>query len=152
MEENNWDGAIFAKAGLERIQLLPDSYIALDWMIPAPAQGAMTIAAMGTNTLALEACEKLNHAPTQICTRVEREFLRDLEGGCTAPIGAIASLDGAQLNLAGILLSLDGTKALKVNRTISADQIQGFGAQCAREILENGGSELMQEIRKEMNS
>lgn len=149
--ESNWKGAIFAKAGLERIELLPENYQELDWMIPAPAQGAMTIATMGTNTLALEACEKLNHAPTEICTRVEREFLRELEGGCTAPIGAIASLDGEQLNLAGILLSLDGTKALRVNKTISADQVEGFGALCAREILENGGSELMQEIRKEMN-
>lgn len=150
--ESNWKGAIFAKAGLERINLLPDNYQELDWMIPAPAQGAMTIATMGTNTLALEACEKLNDPSTEICTRVEREFLRELEGGCTAPIGAIASLDGEQLNLVGILLSLDGTKAIRVNNTISADQIEGFGVQCAQEILKNGGSELMKEIRKEMNS
>src|SRR5690554_7406264 len=46
LKDNGWNGAIFAKAGLERIKVLPSQYTELDWMIPAPAQGAMVIVAM----------------------------------------------------------------------------------------------------------
>jgi hydroxymethylbilane synthase len=43
VEESNWNGAIFAAAGLERIGLRPENSIELDWMLPAPAQGAIMI-------------------------------------------------------------------------------------------------------------
>ena len=50
LQDNNWQGAIFAKAGLKRIQVLPESYESLDWMIPAPAQGAMVVVALEKDT------------------------------------------------------------------------------------------------------
>src|SRR5690606_2832229 len=46
LKDNPWNGAIFAAAGLERINLKPTEYINLEWMIPAPAQGAMLVVAM----------------------------------------------------------------------------------------------------------
>src|SRR5690606_21201508 len=52
-KDNNWDGAIFAKAGLERINLLPKKYIDLSWMLPAPAQGAMVIVALEKDEYAI---------------------------------------------------------------------------------------------------
>ncbi|MDO8317142.1 MAG: hydroxymethylbilane synthase, partial [Flavobacterium sp.] len=45
LQESDWNGAVFAAAGLERINLKPSNYIDLDWMIPAPAQGAMVVVA-----------------------------------------------------------------------------------------------------------
>jgi porphobilinogen deaminase len=38
LQDSDWNGAIFAAAGLERINLKPQNYINLDWMIPRPAQ------------------------------------------------------------------------------------------------------------------
>ena len=49
LADNDWNGAVFAAAGLERINLNADNLIALDWMIPAPAQGAMLVVAMGND-------------------------------------------------------------------------------------------------------
>ena len=43
IDEHEWNGAIFAAAGLERINLRPENSIDLDWMLPAPAQGAIAI-------------------------------------------------------------------------------------------------------------
>jgi hydroxymethylbilane synthase len=43
LAESNWHGAIFAAAGLERINLRPKNAIELEWMLPAPAQGAIII-------------------------------------------------------------------------------------------------------------
>ena len=150
LEDSNWQGAIFAKAGLERIQVLPENHIDLDWMIPAPAQGAMVVVALKKDAYCLQATSKLNHKESEICTHVEREFLRILEGGCTAPIGAIATIEGSNLNFKGCLLSLDGTQKLEIERTIPKQDYEELGNTCAQELLSNGGEILMKQIKQQI--
>ncbi|MCK0144220.1 hydroxymethylbilane synthase [Arenibacter sp. F26102] len=150
LQDNPWNGAIFAKAGLERIEVLPPNHIDLDWMVPAPAQGAMVVVSMENDTFSTEAVRKLNDFTTDICTLVEREFLQILEGGCTAPIGALAKIEQDNLLFEGVLLSLDGKQKLMVKKSIPANEYINFGKLCAQEILDNGGKELMVEIKKEL--
>ena len=149
LADSDWHGAIFAKAGLERIKLLPENYIDLDWMIPAPAQGAMVVVALEKDDFCIEVTSKLNVTNAQICTHIEREFLRILEGGCTAPIGAMAEIMETAIHFRGVLFSLDGTKKLGVEKSISLDKYKDFGRNCAVELLDNGGKELMGLIKKE---
>ena len=159
LRENSWDGAIFAEAGLERIGLLPDTAEPLDWMLPAPAQGAMLVVARASDTAAREAARPLHDGPSALEVAVEREFLRTLEGGCSAPIGARARIEDGQLQLEGGLFSLDGKKAYRVSQHLDSPAAGGtadaglpqalaFGAACAREILDSGGAGLMESIRK----
>jgi hydroxymethylbilane synthase len=148
-EENNWQGAIFAKAGLERINVLPDNYDDLDWMIPAPAQGAMVVVTLENDTFSSEAISSLNHRSSEISTYVERDFLRVLEGGCTAPIGAIATITHDTIHLKGVLFSPDGLTKLAVDKTVSLLNYKSLGKNCALEILANGGKKLMQQIKAE---
>tara|TARA_R110002074_G_scaffold352962_1_gene524486 strand:+ start:80338 stop:81252 length:915 start_codon:yes stop_codon:yes gene_type:complete len=151
LTDSDWQGAIFAKAGLERIDLLPENYQDLHWMIPAPAQGAMVVVANEEDTFCVEATSKLNHKDSQICTGIEREFLRVLEGGCTAPIGAFAGVIKDKILFKGILLSLDGKEKIEIEETASINQIEGFGRKCAKYILSNSGKALMQQIKNEMS-
>lgn len=148
IEENDWQGAIFAKAGLERINVLPVNYNNLDWMTPAPAQGAMVVVALENDTFSKEAISSLNHRNSEICTYVERDFLRVLEGGCTAPIGAIATINNDSIHLKGVLFSLDGVTKLEVEKSISLINYKSLGANCALEVLADGGKELMQQIKQ----
>jgi hydroxymethylbilane synthase len=148
LQDGNWNGAIFAAAGLERIHLKPENYIDLDWMTPAPAQGAMLVVAMKNDSFTREALAHLNHQETEICTFIERQFLKTLEGGCTAPIGALATFNQNQIHFKGVLCSLDGKNKLEIEKNINTDNYQDFGELCAYEILENGGKELMFEIKK----
>ncbi len=150
LQDNPWNGAIFAKAGLERIEVLPQNHIDLDWMVPAPAQGAMVVVSMENDTFSTDAVRQLNDSDTDICTHVEREFLQVLEGGCTAPIGALAKIDKDRLHFEGILLSLDGTQKLFIKKSISPLNYTSFGKLCAQEILNNGGKEMMKKIKKEL--
>jgi hydroxymethylbilane synthase len=147
LKDNSWSGAIFAAAGLERINLKPESFINLDWMIPAPAQGAMVVVAMEEDEFSKNAVQQLNHQETEICTFIERQFLKTLEGGCTAPIGALATLANNTISFSGVLLSLDGRKEIVIDKQINSSLFQNFGELCAKYILENGGSELMQSIK-----
>jgi hydroxymethylbilane synthase len=147
IKESDWQGAIFAKAGLERIKVLPDHYNELDWMIPAPAQGAMVVVALENDAFSSEAISKLNHRSSEICTYVERDFLRVLEGGCTAPIGATATINQDSIHLIGVLFSPDGRTKFAVDKSVSLINYKSLGENCALEVLAKGGKELMQQIR-----
>jgi len=150
LKDNNWEGAIFAKAGLERIKVLPSQYTELDWMIPAPAQGAMVIVAMENDEFSIEATSKLNHKESEICTTVEREFLRTLEGGCSAPIGAFAKIEENKIIFKGSLFSLDGKQKLDIEKSAEVLDYKDFGQNCAKYILENGGKELMSSLKSRL--
>ena len=152
LQDSNWNGAIFAAAGLERINLKPESFIDLKWMIPAPAQGAMLVVAKEEDDFTRKAVSALNHEASQICVHIEREFLRVLEGGCTAPIGALATIKGNHIHFTGALFSLDGQQRIGVEKTIPVSQHKGFGRKCAEEIQQAGGAELMKEIKEKVNN
>ncbi|MEL1246375.1 hydroxymethylbilane synthase [Flavobacterium sp. DGU11] len=151
LSENEWEGAVFAAAGLERINLLPENHMVLDWMIPAPAQGAMVVVAMENDLYSQTALAQLNHKPSEIATHIERQFLKKLEGGCTAPIGALAAYFDNEIRFEGVLLSIDGTERLHIEKVLHAgEDYSNFGSECAEEILKNGGAELMEKIRAEL--
>ena len=90
LQTEPWQAAIFAQAGLERINLRPAHSIELEWLLPAPAQGAIMVVGRNNEPWLKEACTLLNDETTELCTRIEREFLRTLLGGCSAPIAAHA--------------------------------------------------------------
>jgi hydroxymethylbilane synthase len=150
LQDNPWQGAIFAKAGLERIKVLPKNYTDLHWMTPAPAQGAMVVVGLQNDLFCLNAIEKLNHAPSQICTQIERDFLRTLEGGCTAPIGALAKIQGDTILFEGELFSLDGSKKVAIEKTILPHLASKAGEKIAKELLQKGADVLLKEIKKNM--
>jgi hydroxymethylbilane synthase len=150
LHDSDWNGAVFAAAGLERIHLKPENYIDLDWMVPAPAQGAMVVVAMENDIFCKEALSKLNHKETEICTHIEREFLKTLEGGCTAPIGALATFTSDKIDFEGVLFSLDGKEKHTIKKSCTFDSYKNFGKKCAEEILNNGGSALMEGIRRDL--
>ena len=150
LEESDWNGAIFAAAGLERINIKPENFIDLSWMIPAPAQGAMVVLAMEKDAFCREALAKLNHQETEICTHIEREFLKTLEGGCSAPIGALAKPNGASIDFEGVLYSLDGKVKFESKKSCTFESYKNFGKDCAEEILKNGAAALMESIRSDL--
>ena len=145
LSDNNWDGAIFAAAGLERIGKRPKGAVNLSWMIPAPAQGAIMIAALSEDEEIKEACLQLNDQNTEICTTIEREFLNRLEGGCTAPIGAFAFIDEvhSEINFKGVLLSRDGKKKIQVQKKVPLGRHKYLAKDCANYIIDKGGRQLI---------
>ena len=150
LQESDWHGAVFAAAGLERINLKPENYINLDWMIPAPAQGAMLVVAMANDDFTKEAVAQLNDIETEICTHIERQFLKTLEGGCTAPIGALATYNEKEdvIQFRGVLFSIDGKEKIEIEKSVPVEQWKKLGYESAQEILQNGGTLLMKKIKE----
>ncbi|WP_179021525.1 hydroxymethylbilane synthase [Winogradskyella forsetii] len=143
----NWNAAIFAGAGLGRLNITPENSINLHWMIPAPAQGAVMVVALEADEETRAVCAEINHEETQICTAIERKFLNRLEGGCTAPIGAICYINKEEeVNFKGILLSKDGTKKIEVTKVAPLGKHDDIAEFCADYIIGKGGRILIDEL------
>jgi len=118
-------------------------------MIPAPAQGAIMIAALENDDYVKEACAELNHEHTELCTTIERDFLRLLEGGCTAPIGALAYVKDEEVHFKGVLLSVDGTKKIEVSRKEQLGNHHDIASFCSGIVIERGGKRLMDDLKRD---
>ncbi|WP_417854185.1 hydroxymethylbilane synthase [Xanthomarina gelatinilytica] len=148
-ENSDWNGAIFAAAGLGRLNIKPENIINLDWMVPAPAQGAIMITALDEDEDIKAICAQINHEETEICTTIERQFLNLLEGGCTAPIGALAYIKNEEVIFKGVLLSPDGSKKIEVSRIEKLGEHHNIAAYCSNYIIERGGKILMDGIKNQ---
>ena len=150
LKNSDWQGAIFAKAGLKRVALLGSQFQELNWMIPAPAQGAIGIICRTDQVRVLNTVKSINDQATGICVKIEREFLRLLEGGCTAPIGAFAQIDGDKILFEGGLFSLDGKKSITIQHEGRVSNANLIARKAVKEILSKGGDRLMKTIRQEL--
>jgi hydroxymethylbilane synthase len=151
LEESNWNGAIFAAAGLERIDLRPENSIELGWMLPAPAQGAIMVVCKEEDGYTLEACKHFHDEATALCTKVERDFLRGLLGGCSTPISGLAEIKEGELIFKGNILSVDGKQRVDIEKRVPINEAKNLGAVSAEEVLNNGGQAIANAIRNESN-
>ena len=148
VSESHWDGAIFAAAGLERIGLRPENSIELDWMLPAPAQGAiMVVCREEADHETKSILGLLNDPVTALCTGIERDFLKTLLGGCTTPISALAEWKDENISFRGHILSVDGKEKIETEFHKPALQSGDLGRKAAEELLAKGAAKIVKEIR-----
>lgn len=147
--DSQWAGAIFAAAGVERIQVRPKYSINLNWMLPAPAQGAILVTAKASNHHTLKICKLLNDEDTQIAVDIERQFLSQLMGGCATPIGALATIKEGVVFFNGNVTSGNGAKTLAVNINKPLEAAFLIPAEAARIIIKEGGKDLIAKMQNE---
>lgn len=143
----NWNGAIFAAAGLERIGVRPATSVEIDWMLPAPAQGAVVAVCREQDDYCRQALEALNDLSTALCTRIERDFLRTLMGGCTTPISAYAFIKDGVVHFNGELCSLNGDTLLSIGDLAPLEEAGSIGKRAAEKILAQGGDKIVAQIK-----
>ncbi len=145
--ENGWDGAIFAAAGLKRVNL--DNHISayLEWMIPAPAQGAIAVVVREDDDGVETVVNRLNHEETVLCTSIERQLLSTMEAGCSAPLGAFAWISNQELHLKAVVLKLDGSLQYDVEMSRPLSRVENLGNEAARKLLAQGADQLVDELR-----
>ena len=141
------DATVFSLAGIKRMNL-DIKYEQIPFLLQAPSQGVVAIASLSDNEELNDSLKSISHKETEICVTIEREFLKTLEGGCTAPIGAKAEMVNGQIRFLGRLCSLDGKDCIDTDEIFDWNDSENFGEKIALEVLKNGGKELMDEIRK----
>ena len=141
------DGVFFASAALSRLQICLENEETLDNFLPAPCQGFIVATCLKNNKLVIENLNKINNKKSSICSEIERDFLRTLEGGCSAPIGAIAEVKGKMIDFKGGVFSMKGEQPKIIEALLKIDERNGVGKKLANEVLNNGGRLYIEEAK-----
>ena len=148
LEDGQYDGIILAEAGLERMGWTDRvrTRLDIDAFIPSPNQGTVAVVALA-GTPAVDAVSLLNDEKSQIETKIERIVVKDLEGGCTTPIGAYAKFEqnGKKIRIRAEVLSCDGTKSIKADEKISAENWEAEAEKLGKDLAASGGKMLAEE-------
>ncbi len=146
--ESKWDAVILARAGVERLELekFISSYIPADLMLPAVGQGALGIEIFEENREVYEIVQVLHHTDTEQAVLAERALLRELEGGCQAPIGALGEVKSNDLYLDALVGSLDGSKIFRDKISGAKSNAEEIGKSLARTLIKAGAGEILNEI------
>ncbi|WP_187834796.1 hydroxymethylbilane synthase [Helicobacter pylori] len=146
LECGEFDAIILAEAGLCRLEIQGAKYrkaFSVKEMIPSMGQGALGVE-MLKNHKHFITLQKLNDEESAFCCRLEREFIKGLNGGCQIPIGVHASLMGDRVKIQAVLGLPNGkeviTKEKQGDKTRAFDLVQelleAFLQSGAKEILE----------------
>jgi hydroxymethylbilane synthase len=142
------DAVLLARAGLARIGRLEEVTEVLDplQMLPAPGQGALAVECRADDADLAAALAVLDDPATRAATTAERAVLATLEGGCSAPVGALAEVvegeDGDELWLRAVALSTDGGLSVRMSATGDPADAADVGSRLAKEMLAEGAGDL----------
>lgn len=148
--DGDYDAIMVALAGVRRLgredavgQILnPPAWL------PAVGQGALGIAIRQGDDDTRSLVAVLDDPATHAATDAERGFLNALEGGCQVPIGALATVDGAELHMYGLVASLDGRDMVRGETRGEAASAGAAGRGLAATLLGRGAEPILEEIRR----
>jgi len=154
MESGICDALLLAFAGVSRMEYenLINQELPLDIFTPAVGQGslAVEIARSLPEEKKKRVREIINDAVTEKKLKAERAFLRKLKGGCSIPAFANAQISGNEITLQAGLFSLDGQKLIRKIAAGTMDDPESLGIKLGEDILQNGGSEVLEQINREL--
>ncbi len=149
LECGEFDAIILAEAGLCRLEIQGAKYrkaFSVKEMIPSMGQGALGVE-MLKNHKHFITLQKLNDEKSAFCCRLEREFIKGLNGGCQIPIGVHASLVGDRVKIQAVLGLPNGkeaiTKEKRGDKTEAFDLVQ----ELLEEFLQSGAKEILEKAQ-----
>jgi hydroxymethylbilane synthase len=153
LEEGQYDALVLAYAGVHRMGYdhLIRHVLPAERFVPPVGQGSIAVESSRflDKDLKVRIKQALDHPATHRCLLAERAFLRTMEGGCSIPSFALASLTKAgDIHLHGGLISLSGEEYVDFTQTAPAAQAEGLGMAVAEHVLEHGGAAILASIRE----
>jgi hydroxymethylbilane synthase len=151
LRAGEYDAIVMAAAALNRLsrdtpaQLLPP-----DVWVPAVAQGIIGVQARAGDTEMAELLSAVSDPGSELCARVERSFLRSLGGGCSVPVGGLATLHDGSVSLTGFVGSPDGERTLRASRTLPVERAHELGHAVAGELASAGGDRILGRLQAEV--
>jgi len=149
--DTEYDAICLAEAGLARSGLLHHleyQRLTPSEFVPAPGQGAIAVTALD-GEVAETVHDAVDHPPTRVETTVERTVLAELGGGCVAPMGVHARLQGEVVSVAARVLSQDGTEEVAGERELPVERHAEAAVEFAADLAEEGAKRLVQQAARE---
>ena len=152
IDEGECDAVVLAYAGIRRLDLT--NFVAdifpEEHFYPSPGQGAIAVQIRSEDEETAEFMKTLHHSPSATRLACERAFLRKLEGGCNLPCGISTRLEGEKIKAVGALFSHEGLKWSEGEYEGATATPEDVGHILAKQILDDGGQEILDAIRKSL--
>ena len=147
LAQNDWDGIVLARAGLERLGISPTQHkisfeggqffvevLSHDIFLPAGGQGiiALQVRCDDQNTKSL--LESVSDRETLLCLQAEREFLRRLHGDCNFPVGVHATITNGRVKLRAQVFERESPSPRQAEVEGASDEGEGLAAELLRKI------------------
>lgn len=148
LKEGQFDAIVLAAAGLRRLAWTQEITEYLDPVVSLPAigQGALGIEGRSNDQFVRSILHRLNDQATSTAVTAERALLHRLEGGCQVPIAGYATLNGEQLQLEGLVASVDGKTVIRDRVLGRTQEAHALGVELAERLLGRGGDRILREI------
>lgn len=148
LTEDNLDAVVLAAAGMHRLGFDDQigEYLDPKICLPAIGQGALGLESRIDDTATNNLIDFFNHPSTACAVTAERAVLATLEGGCQVPIAAFGTVTGEQLELTGLVSSVDGRQLLKKTVSCHVDQAEETGVALAGLLLEEGAGPILNAV------
>lgn len=149
LENGEFEALVMAHAGLQRLGLVQrvSEILDVDRSLPAVGQGIVGITCRADDRATLDALARIVHAPSFAAARAERALLHALHGGCNAPVGGHARVNGGDLELRARVLSLDGRECIEDRARGSVEDAEAIGVALAETLLARGAKRLIDAAR-----
>jgi len=151
LREGQVDALVVALAGLVRLGLAEEAtqVLPFELMLPAPGQGALAVEIRADNAPVAEMLSRIGDPATTAAVTAERTLLQALGGGCSLPLGALATVAGDALALRAALVSLDGRRAARATCRGPASDPEGLARHVADELRAQGADAILRDIRSD---
>lgn len=150
----DYDATLLAMAGLLRLGLTDraSEVFEAEVIVPAPGQGALAVQIRSDDPSTRTLVERIDHAPTRLATGSERALLAALDGGCQAPVGALATWSApGQLQLLGLVASVNGGRVIRAaaHAAVAAEaDAATLATIVANRLLADGAAGMMADARR----
>jgi hydroxymethylbilane synthase len=151
LDDGEFDAVVLAAAGLKRLGLGKriSARLSFEQCLPAIGQGAIGIECRDDNEELVAALKQVEHTSTRRCLDAERSLAKGLEASCESPIAAHGEVRDGELLLRGLVASPDGRQIVRGRRRGRLTDAEWLGQDLAKELLEQGGREILEELRRE---
>lgn len=149
VKAGEYHAAILAAAGVTRLGLteMVTERLDMDVMLPAPGQGALAVQCRADDEATLTILAAVEDGEVRSAVTAERAFLNGLGGGCSAPVGAFATVSDGEIDLEALVAWPDGRKAFRVVGQGTEPWL--LGGQLARKVIDAGGGEIIASLEAE---
>ena len=150
LDEGGYDALVLAAAGLRRLQYGARISTALPFQacVPSPGQGIIAVEIRAGDERLATLVAGIDDPVAAIALRAERAVVTRLGGGCQMPLGAHADVTGTTVALAGIVVSLDGSRAASAEMQGMSDAPEAAGQALADMLLARGADEILAEVQR----
>jgi hydroxymethylbilane synthase len=150
LDGGEYGAIILAAAGLRRLGMAPriTATIPVDMCVPAPGQGIVAIEIRHGDSDVAAAVDRVSDPGARAALDAERAVVEALGGGCQTPIGALASIAGAELDLVAVVVSLDGRRAIRGLGRGRMEEAAAVGARVGAQLLKDGAGDILAEASR----